>query len=170
MADPKLAGAPANTRRTLIEEGTEFRGALTSNCPVVVSGKIDGEVAAPSLTVSETGAVYGKVKVDEIRSDGEIAGEFDAESVTLSGRVSNETVIRARSLEVRLASDNGKLQVSFGDCMLEVGDEPKKTPRVPTGTTGALPAMQKGAAPKGQAPKQDSPKPEPPKQGDEPKQ
>jgi cytoskeletal protein CcmA (bactofilin family) len=170
MADPKLAGTPAGARKTLIEEGTEFKGALTSTCAVVVSGKVDGEVEAPSLTVSATGAVYGKVKVSEIRSEGEIAGEIDADTVTLSGRVSNNTIIRSKSLEVKLASENGKLQVSFGDCMLEVGEEPKKAPRVPTGTTGALASPPKGNAPKAHVPAPHTPAPPaaPPRQGEHP--
>ncbi|HQR39032.1 MAG TPA: polymer-forming cytoskeletal protein [Blastocatellia bacterium] len=134
----------AEAKKTLVEEGTEFRGSLVSKCPVVVSGKIDGEVHAPSLTVSTTGGVYGKVRVGEILSEGEIAGEFDAETVKLSGRVNNNTVIRTKSLEVNLSSDKGKLQVSFGDCVLEVGDEPNK-------------AMGGGAKPP------EAPKPQPPK-------
>jgi len=121
-----MAEAPAGGKKTFVEEGTEFKGSLVSKCPVVVSGKIDGEVHAPSLTVSSSGGVYGKVRVGEILSEGEIAGEFEAETVRLSGRVSNNTVIRAKSIEVNLTSDKGKLQVSFGDCTLEVGDEPKK--------------------------------------------
>jgi len=141
MADPKMAEA----KKTLVEEGTEFRGSLVSKCPVVVSGKVDGEVHAPSLNVSSSGAVYGKVRVGDITSEGEIAGEFDAESVKLSGRVNNNTVIRTKSLEVNLSTDKGKLQVSFGDCMLEVGDEPNKG---------------QAAAPK---PAAEAPKPAPPK-------
>jgi len=150
MADPKPAGAPA-AKRTLVEEGTEFKGTLISKCPVVVSGKIDGEVHAPSLSVGASGGVFGKVRVGEITSEGEIAGEFEAETVRLSGRVSNNTVIRAKSIEVNLTTDKGKLQVSFGDCMLEVGDEPKKgAPNAPAPTAPAPSAPQ---PPKPPAPK-----------------
>ncbi len=126
MADAKMAEAPASDKKTLVEEGTEFKGSLISKCPVIVSGKIDGEVHAPSLNVSSSGGVYGKVRVGELHSEGELAGELDAETVKLSGRVNNNTVIRAKSLEVSLVADKGKLQVSFGDCTLEVGEEPKK--------------------------------------------
>lgn len=151
MADPKLAEAPATVKKTLVEEGTEFRGALTSNCPVVVSGKVDGEINAPSLNVSASGSVRGKVRVGEITSEGEIAGEFEAESIRLSGRVSNNTVIRAKSLEVNLASEKGSMQVAFGDCMLEVGEEPRK------GGSSPSPQQQQQQPqpqPKGNNPKQ----------------
>jgi cytoskeletal protein CcmA (bactofilin family) len=110
-------------RRTLVEEGTQFKGALSSNCPIEVKGRIEGEVTAPSLTVSASGAVHGRVKVGEIRSHGELAGEFDADVVQLSGTVKDNTVIRAKSLEVKLSPASGKMQVIFGECELEVGSE-----------------------------------------------
>ena len=116
-------------RKTLVEEGTQFKGSLQSNCPIEVKGRIEGEVTAPALSVAVGGAVHGKVKVGEIRSQGELAGEFDADTVQLSGTIKDNTVIRARSLEVKLASGNGKMQVVFGECELEVGgDQPAAQP------------------------------------------
>jgi cytoskeletal protein CcmA (bactofilin family) len=115
-----------NVKKTLVEEGTEFKGSLASNCPVDVKGRIEGEVKAPTLTVSASGAVRGKVKVNELRSEGELAGEFDADNVQLSGSVKDHTVIRAKSLEVKLATGSGKMQVIFGECELDIGKEPSK--------------------------------------------
>src|SRR5262249_56850901 len=101
--------------------------APASNCRVEVKGRIEGEVKAPVLNVSTSGAVRGKVKVNELRSEGELAGEFDADSVQLSGNVKDNTVIRAKSLEVKLATGNGKMQVIFGECELDIGkDQPKE--------------------------------------------
>jgi cytoskeletal protein CcmA (bactofilin family) len=122
MSDSKSGPPAAGDRKTLVEEGTQFRGSLSSNCPVIVRGRIEGDVQAPSLMVSATGAVHGKVKVDEMRSQGELAGEFDADVVQLSGTVKDNTIIRARSLEVKLVPASGKMQVVFGDCTLDVGD------------------------------------------------
>lgn len=110
-------------RKTLVEEGTQFKGSLSSNCPIEVKGRIEGDVTAPALSVALGGAVHGKVKVGEIRSQGELAGEFDADTVVLSGTIKDNTVIRAKSLEVKLASANSKMQVIFGECELEVGGE-----------------------------------------------
>jgi cytoskeletal protein CcmA (bactofilin family) len=120
MADPKVAGA--GEKRTLIEEGTRFKGSMTSSCAVVVRGTIDGDLSAPSLTVSPSGAVHGTVKVGEMRSEGELAGEFDADVVLLAGTVKDNTVIRAKSLEVKLHPKDGKMQVIFGECALDVGE------------------------------------------------
>jgi cytoskeletal protein CcmA (bactofilin family) len=113
----------SNGRKTLVEEGTQFKGSLTSDCPIEVKGKIEGELQAPALAVSASGAVHGRVKVGQIQSQGEIAGEFEADVVQLSGTVKDNTVIRAKSLEVKLAPPNGKMQVVFGECELEVGSE-----------------------------------------------
>ncbi len=110
-------------KKTLVEEGTHFKGAFSSNRPVVINGKIEGQITAPSLRVSRTGAVHGTVKVGDIHSEGELSGEFDADAAQLSGTVKDKTIVRANSLEVKLSSanGNGKMQIIFGD-----SDEPPK--------------------------------------------
>ena len=113
------------SKQTTVEEGTEFKGTLSSTCPVVVRGVLDGEIKAPSLTIATTGTVVGNVRAQRIQSEGVLAGNVDADEVSLSGSVRSHTVIRAKSLEVKLARDNGKLEVTFGECTLEVGDEPE---------------------------------------------
>jgi cytoskeletal protein CcmA (bactofilin family) len=112
-------------KQTTVEEGTEFKGTLSSTCPVVVRGVLDGEIKAPSLTIATTGTVVGNVRAQRIHSEGVLAGNVDADEVSLSGSVRSHTVIRAKALEVKLARDNGKLEVTFGECTLEVGDEPE---------------------------------------------
>lgn len=115
-----------NTKRTLVEEGTNFKGSLTSSCPVLVKGSIEGDLATPSLTIAPSGSVSGKVKSDELTSEGEISGEFDVEKVRLSGVVKDNTIIKAQSLEVKLTASGGKMQVVFGECQLDVGDAPSR--------------------------------------------
>ena len=118
----KNSSIGAASKQTLVEEGTHFKGSLSSTCPVVVRGKIEGEVAAPSLNVSPSGAVHGTVKVAELRSAGELLGDFEADTVTLSGVVKDNTVLRAKSLEVKLTVATGKMQMVFGNCTLAVGE------------------------------------------------
>lgn len=113
-------------KRTLVEEGTTFKGSLTSSCPVLVKGAIEGDLTTPSLTVASSGSVSGKVKADELKSDGEISGDFDVEKVTLSGTVKDNTVIKAQTFEVKLSVPGGKMQVVFGECQLEVGEAPTR--------------------------------------------
>jgi cytoskeletal protein CcmA (bactofilin family) len=112
-------------RATLVEEGTEFKGELTSNCPLVIRGKVEGSIKAPAITIARSGTLIGTAKIGQLLSEGELSGEFEAEAVRLAGRIGNNTTIRARSLEAKLAAkDKGGLQVTFGECTLEVGEEP----------------------------------------------
>lgn len=122
-------------KRTLIEEGTELKGTLTSSCPVVVLGRLEGQMTGPSVDVAESGVLSGRAKVTELRSRGELAGEFDAETVQLSGRVRDKTIIRAQSLEVSLTRADGRLEVMFGECELAVGDAPDKAAAVREATS-----------------------------------
>jgi cytoskeletal protein CcmA (bactofilin family) len=124
MSDEDIRGGSASGR-TFVEEGTEITGSLRSTVPVTVRGSVDGEVAAPSLVVSATGRVKGNAKVDELVSEGEIAGNFDAATIRLSGVVRDDTVLRAKTLEVRLASEDG-LVVAFGRTSLQVGNPPPR--------------------------------------------
>lgn len=133
------------TKTTLIEDDTEFKGTLTSKCPVTVKGSVDGEIIGPSLHISPSGSVSGKVKVGELRSEGTIAGELDADSVHLAGTVKSDTIIRARSLEVRLQPPSGRMQVTFGQCELAVGDVPSKEEAV--AAASARPATPARGAP-----------------------
>ncbi|HEY2732035.1 MAG TPA: polymer-forming cytoskeletal protein [Polyangia bacterium] len=124
------------TKKTLIEEGTEFKGTLTSTCAIIVMGRVEGEMKGPSVEVTETGVLSGKAKVTELRSRGELSGEFDAEVVELSGRVRDKTVIRAKSLEVSLRRPEGGIEMVFGDCELAVGEAPDKARAVREATSG----------------------------------
>ena len=120
----------SEAKKTLIEEGTELKGTLTSTCPIVVQGRVEGDLNGPSVEVTETGVLCGKAKVTELRSRGELAGEFDAKLVELSGKVRDKTIIRAESLEVSLKRSEGRIEMMFGDCELSVGDAPDKAKAV----------------------------------------
>ena len=128
-------------KRTLIEEGTELKGTLTSTCPVVVLGRLEGQMTGPSVDVAETGVLSGRAKVTELRSRGELAGEFEADTVELSGRVRDKTIIRAQSLEVRLERADGRLEVMFGECELAVGEAPDKAAAVRDATSNGARAV-----------------------------
>jgi cytoskeletal protein CcmA (bactofilin family) len=115
----------AELKQTTVEEGTQFKGTLQSTCRVVVRGVVDGELNAPAVVVAESGAVIGNVKAQSLQSLGVLAGRIDVDDVVLSGTVRNDTIIRAKTLEVKLQqTDSGKLELRFGECMLEVGDDP----------------------------------------------
>lgn len=124
--------AGATGKRTLVEEGTELKGTITSSVPIVVMGKVEGEVSGPEIEVTASGVVAGRVKVKQLRSSGELAGEVDADAVKISGRVRDKTVIRARTFEVSL--NHKAMEVVFGDCELAIGDEPSKEAAIAAAT------------------------------------
>jgi cytoskeletal protein CcmA (bactofilin family) len=107
MNDPKnpaASGAGTTTeKRTLVEEGTRFKGSLTSTCAILVQGSIEGDVEGPSVTVSATGAVSGKITAGALKSDGQLAGAIE-----------NNTVVKAAAIDLKITVPNGKLQLTFG--------------------------------------------------------
>jgi cytoskeletal protein CcmA (bactofilin family) len=116
-------GEPGN-KQTTVEEGTEFKGTLQSQCQVVIRGTVEGDLKAPSVIVSETGTLIGNITAECVQSGGVLAGRVNADEIYLSGSVRSDTVIRAKTLEVKLSRPDGKLEVTFGECVLDVGDDP----------------------------------------------
>jgi cytoskeletal protein CcmA (bactofilin family) len=111
--------AKDDTKSTVIEDGTTFKGTLSAKGPILARGQVEGDVSGPSLEVTETGVVSGQVKVTELRSRGELGGRFEAEQVVLAGKLRDETLLVAKTLEVNAA-------VTLEDCELRIGDPPTK--------------------------------------------
>ena len=151
---------PARQKRTLVEDGTELKGTISSKCPIVVMGKIEGEVSGPSIHVSPSGVVAGTVKVVELHSEGELAGAVEADTVHLSGRVRDSTVIHAKTLEV-VAGDGDAMQVIFGECELAVGDEPSKEAAIAAALASHAPAPAPAPVAVAAAPTATAPAPAP---------
>ncbi|HEY0191978.1 MAG TPA: polymer-forming cytoskeletal protein [Kofleriaceae bacterium] len=136
-------------KHTLVEEGTEFKGTMSSNVPIVVMGKVEGEVAGPVIHITPSGVVAGNIKVKQLHSAGELAGEVEADTIQISGRVRDRTVIRARSLDVSLNVQKGGMQVVFGECELSIGDEPNKEAAIAAATDAKPAAAAEPARPAG---------------------
>lgn len=101
-------------KQTLVEEGTRFKGSLTSTCPIVVQGSIEGDVDGPAVTIRPTGVVSGKTAASALKSEGKIAGTFDVETAEIAGTVAKDTVLRASAIDLKLSVDTGKIQLAFG--------------------------------------------------------
>jgi len=117
-------------KHTLIEQGTEFKGTMKSSCPVVVNGRIEGELTAPELEVTVSGTVQGNIKAERLSSRGVLSGNVDAGDLFLSGAIGSKTVIKAKNLEVKLTPEQGRMELTIGECTLDVGDEPSKERRL----------------------------------------
>ena len=114
--------ASKTPKQTVVEEGTEFKGTIKSSCAVVINGTIDGDVDAPEVTITRSGSIAGAVKATKLRSQGTLSGKVEATDVFLSGVVRSNTAIKAKRLEAKLGSDSAQIEVTFGECALEVGD------------------------------------------------
>jgi len=121
-------------KHTLIEQGTEFKGTMKSSCPVVVNGRIEGDLTAPELEVTASGTVQGNIKAERLTSRGILSGNVDAGDLFLSGAIGSKTVIKAKNLEVKLTPEQGRMELTIGECTLDVGDEPTKERRVDSNT------------------------------------
>jgi hypothetical protein len=83
--------------------------------------------------------VRGNIKAERLSSRGVLSGNIDAGDLFLSGSVGSKTVIKAKNLEVKLAPDQGRMELTIGECTLDVGDEPTKERR-------SEPALKPGLA------------------------
>jgi cytoskeletal protein CcmA (bactofilin family) len=139
-------------KQTVIEDGTEFKGVLTTKHGVVVKGSFQGDLTGPSLEVEADGVVIGRVMVSELRSSGEIAGEIEADQVHLAGRVRDKTVLRAKELEVISEGDRGLADLMMGECDIEIGEAPDKAAALAEAAAGrAAASAAHGAAPQAEA-------------------
>ena len=139
---------PEQMKETVIESGTELEGSIRSECPITLAGKLEGRVSAPRLTVTASGSAKGEIKVSKLVTQGEISGEIEADEVQLAGRVSDQTVIRARSLEVEMSRPQGGFLVTFGTCELHVGDESRRGAEPEQTETVSAPLAQRQREPR----------------------
>lgn len=104
----------APSARTIVDEGTKFKGSLSSTSPILVQGSVEGEVNGPAVSVSATGVVSGKVIAGGVKSAGSLAGSFDVDTAQIAGKVAKDTVVKASSVHLKLnAAEGGRLEVRF---------------------------------------------------------
>jgi cytoskeletal protein CcmA (bactofilin family) len=117
MADSTSSGSPQTGPVTIVEEGTRFIGDLSSSCPILVNGQIEGAVKAPAVTVTDSGACQGNVEAKTITCRGSVAGVLEADTIELSGTIARNTVVRAQRLKLNIESTTGRIELSFGQAV-----------------------------------------------------
>src|SRR4029078_2298833 len=123
MADSLRPVAPEEPA-TIVEEGSEFRGNFTSSRPIIVNGRIEGDVSAPAVMVTNSGARQGNVEAKTISCRGSAAGVFVADTIELSGSIAQNTVIRAQRLNLKIVSTSGRVEIAFGQTVIAQEWEP----------------------------------------------
>jgi cytoskeletal protein CcmA (bactofilin family) len=116
MTDVARAGSRAEPT-TIVAEGTEFRGDFTSRCPVIVNGRIEGDLKAPAVTVTTSGAVHGRVEAKTISCKGSVAGVLEADAIELTGAIARNTIVRAQRLNLDVESTSGKIELAFNEAV-----------------------------------------------------
>lgn len=114
MDEPKDDPKKPQTPRTIVDEGTTLRGTMSSTCPVLVHGAVDGTLDAPSVTVSASGSITGKVTTEKLRSIGKIAGDYNVKDAQLAGVVESKTQVTAETLHLKLTATQGRIELKFG--------------------------------------------------------
>ena len=110
--DATRPGSPAEPS-TIVAEGSYFRGDFISACPIVVYGRIEGDMRAPAVTVTNSGALHGKIEAQTISSSGSVAGVLEADAIELSGAIARDTIVRAQRLNLDVESTSGRIELAF---------------------------------------------------------
>jgi cytoskeletal protein CcmA (bactofilin family) len=114
--DPNRPGSRAEPT-TIIEEGTLFRGEFTSRGPVLVNGRLEGDVKAPAVTVTTSGALHGKVEAKTISCRGSVSGVLEADAIELTGAIARDTIVRAQRLNLDVESTSGRIELAFNQAV-----------------------------------------------------
>jgi len=87
---------------TIISDGTEVRGTITTKGLLRVDGVIDGGVSqADGLIVGETGKVKGDIKAKTVVVGGKVTGNISASTlIELHGKAQVYGDLRAPSLSI----------------------------------------------------------------------
>ena len=92
------SGRSNPTKPSLISEGFEFVGTITSDGVLNISGVIKGKVTAKSVLVDSTGLVEGELFSDQVMVKGKVLGDINCDELNIGplaevdGSVSYESV------------------------------------------------------------------------------
>ena len=92
------SGRSNPTKPSIISEGFEFVGTITSEGVLNISGVIKGKVTAKSVLVDSTGLVEGELFSDQVMVKGRVLGDINCDELNIGplaevdGYVSYESV------------------------------------------------------------------------------
>jgi cytoskeletal protein CcmA (bactofilin family) len=92
------SGRSNPTKPSIISEGFEFVGTITSDGVLNISGVIKGKVTAKSVLVDSTGLVEGELFSDQVMVKGKVLGDINCDELNIGplaevdGSVSYESV------------------------------------------------------------------------------
>ena len=92
------SGRSNPTKPSIISEGFEFVGTITSDGVLNISGVIKGKVTAKSVLVDSTGLVEGELFSDQVMVKGKVLGDINCDELNIgplaevNGSVSDDSV------------------------------------------------------------------------------
>jgi len=104
------APAAAGDRRSVLAEGLQLDGQVTSKGPVEISGRLVGSVSAPDVLITQSGALEGEVLALNLTVLGTVTGTISARSVSLAEGAKAEGDITYQQISIELNAEfDGKL-------------------------------------------------------------
>ena len=77
------SGRSNPTKPSIISEGFEFVGTITSDGVLNISGVIKGKVTAKSVLVDSTGLVEGELFSDQVMVKGKVLGDINCDELNI---------------------------------------------------------------------------------------
>jgi cytoskeletal protein CcmA (bactofilin family) len=77
------SGRSNPTKPSIISEGFEFVGTITSDGVLNISGVIKGKVTAKSVLVDSTGLVEGELFSDQVMVKGKVFGDINCDELNI---------------------------------------------------------------------------------------
>jgi cytoskeletal protein CcmA (bactofilin family) len=125
-ATPMLSGQPSTDQASVICRGMTVVGKIFGEGTVKVFGRIEGELKALTVSISESAEVEGDIVAKELSVAGLVKGTIHANCVKLNGTAVVEGDIFHRSLSIE---ENARFEG-----LSKRENDPVDLPRLPPGT------------------------------------
>jgi len=83
-SDPAPARSSAKAMPSILASDIRITGDLKGDGEIQIEGRLDGNLAAQSVTVGAAGVVVGSIKADTVVVGGAVEGDIKARDVTLT--------------------------------------------------------------------------------------
>ena len=133
-ATPMLSGQPSTDQASVICRGMTVVGKIFGEGTVQVFGRIEGELKALTVSITESAEVQGDIVSEELSVAGLVKGTIHANRVKLNSTAVVEGDIFHRSLSIQ---ENARFEG-----LSKRENDPVDLPRIPLGTPATQDALQ----------------------------
>jgi cytoskeletal protein CcmA (bactofilin family) len=95
---------------TIISEGFEFEGIITSSGTINISGVVRGKLSAKSVLVDTTGHIEGELSSDQLMVKGSVSGEIVCKDLNVGSRAMVSGKVSYQNIHIQRG---GKVSGSF---------------------------------------------------------